>query len=237
MSNDSTNHPTESSRKRSDSQHATESNDPSDSVPLPDEFDGPAAALSDDPPDPDGPSTGPSQHEDFLQSAGQPDTRYEEPPVGPDLTDIDPGSVDAPWSEYLSFTPYHQQIHGIDLAVKSIADEGYLTLEGACGTGKTLIALVAALHIIRDRPVVASEYETSPPRRSRVLAVTPVKQQLEQFVSEARQINRHLDSVDPLGTAMDPSPVPGVVFRGKGDMVPLLRFDVLPMGDAGPSSD
>lgn len=107
------------------------------------------------------------------------------------------------WKDLFPFEPYSQQIDGIEHARSVCRSGGYLLLEGACGTGKTLIALVAAIQSIREEEA------------ERVMAVTSVKQQLRQFITEVRAINEH--------PAQDESPYPGIVMVGKRDMLPYAR--------------
>lgn len=126
--------------------------------------------------------------------------------------------LDRPWGELFPFDePYPQQVDAIDRLLDVLTDDGWLAMEGACGTGKTLVALVAGLHAIRadsvdlparDGPVPLPEFE-------RVVAVTPVKQQLAQFVAEIRAINRSVDA----------SPVDGLVLRGLADTLAYAQAD------------
>lgn len=116
---------------------------------------------------------------------------------------------DAEWSDLFPFDPYPQQVDGIERALSVCRDRGYLLLEGACGTGKTLIALVAGLQTVIEGDA------------DRVVAVTPVKQQLKQFITEVRAINTHRIEH---GTV----PIDGLVMVGKRDMLPYAREDQLP---------
>ncbi|WP_254536321.1 ATP-dependent DNA helicase [Halomarina litorea] len=113
-------------------------------------------------------------------------------------------SIDAAWADLFPFDPYPQQADGVERALDTMSDGGYLMLEGACGTGKTLIALVAGLQAVADG---AGE---------RVMAVTPVKQQLKQFVSEVQALVRNGADVD------------GLVMVGKRDLLPYARTGAIP---------
>ncbi len=125
---------------------------------------------------------------------------------------------DRPWRALFPFDePYPQQVDGVDRLLSVLADDGWLAMEGACGTGKTLVALVAGLYAVRngsvglpdrDDPVVLPEFD-------RVVAVTPVKQQLTQFVAEVRAINRRTDE----------PPVDGLVLRGLADTLAYAQAD------------
>lgn len=115
-------------------------------------------------------------------------------------------SVDQPWTTYFPFDePYTDQVDGINSFLDALTDNGYMVMEGACGTGKTLIGLVGGIYATR----ATRQYD-------RVLIATPVKQQLKQFIEEMRTINAQLDGKPPVGT---------VVARGKQDMSPYVNID------------
>ncbi len=133
--------------------------------------------------------------------------------AGGDRTDakgrtVQRSSIEADWADWFPFDPYPQQVDGVEAALDLARDAGYLLLEGACGTGKTLIALAAGLQAAREG------------HADRVMAVTPVKQQLRQFVTEVRAINREQGGVD------------GLVMVGKRDLLPYAREERLP-GEVG----
>jgi DNA excision repair protein ERCC-2 len=120
------------------------------------------------------------------------------------------------WCQLFPYdSPYKQQIDGIEKCQEVLSDNGFTALEGACGTGKTLIALVATLNTILNPSEVAQESEDDP-NFNRVFAVTPVKQQLEQFLSDIRDINSHRANLSK-------KPVGALELRGKRDMLPYLR--------------
>lgn len=120
-------------------------------------------------------------------------------------------SIDAEWADLFPFDPYPQQVDGVARALEVCQERGYLLLEGACGTGKTLIALVAGLQAVIDGDA------------DRVMAVTPVKQQLKQFVTEVRAINDHRNRTEHAN-----EPIDGLVMVGKRDMLPYAREEQLP---------
>ncbi len=99
-------------------------------------------------------------------------------------------------------TPYEVQVDGIETALEVGQQGGYLALEGACGTGKTMLALTAGLSLVRD---TKSDFE-------RVLVLTSVKQQLRQFESDLQAINAGLET-----------PVAGLTLVGKADLCPYVR--------------
>jgi len=101
--------------------------------------------------------------------------------------------------------PYEPQVDGIETAVETARDRGFTVLEGACGTGKTMLALTAGIHLVRDPD---SGFE-------RVLVLTSVKQQLRQFEADLRTINANLPD--------DWSPVSGLTLVGKADVCPYNR--------------
>ena len=101
--------------------------------------------------------------------------------------------------------PYPEQEDGVEAAVAAARESGYLQLEGACGTGKTMLALTAGIHLVRDPD---SEFE-------RVVVLTSVKQQLRQFEADLRTINANL----PDGWR----DVSGLTLVGKADVCPYAR--------------
>jgi DNA excision repair protein ERCC-2 len=101
--------------------------------------------------------------------------------------------------------PYDDQAEGIETAVETARKSGFTVLEGACGTGKTMLALTAGIHLVRDPD---SSFE-------RVLVLTSVKQQLRQFEQDLRTINTNLPS--------DWKPVSGLTLVGKADVCPYNR--------------
>ncbi|CAI48571.2 DNA repair helicase Rad3 [Natronomonas pharaonis DSM 2160] len=98
--------------------------------------------------------------------------------------------------------PYDDQRDGIETAIETAADDGFLALEGACGTGKTMLALTAGIHLVRDPD---SSFE-------RVFVLTSVKQQLRQFEADIRTINGNLPD--------DWHPVSALTLVGKADVCP-----------------
>lgn len=135
--------------------------------------------------------------------------------------------IDAIWTQYFPYeTPYADQVDGIKTYFDALADYHNMVMEGACGTGKTLIALTAGITAIRHEDILAehvSEETTDgevydAPDYSRVFAVTPVKQQLKQFIQEMKDINSYLfdNNIDAVNT---------IVLRGKGDMVGVNQYD------------
>jgi DNA excision repair protein ERCC-2 len=112
-----------------------------------------------------------------------------------------PDETDQPWREVFGHAePYDDQIDGIETAIGTAESGGFLALEGACGTGKTHIALTAGIQLVRDPD---TKYE-------RVLALTSVKQQLRQFEEDLRVINDNLPA--------DWTPVSGLTLVGKADV-------------------
>jgi DNA excision repair protein ERCC-2 len=142
--------------------------------------------------------------------------------------DIDP--TEQEWFRFFPYDePYNQQTDGIEQVYSTIAEEGYVMLEGACGTGKTLLSLVAGLHCIYDEETVAAK-TGHVPSLERIVAVTSVKQQLRQFVEDLRAINQTLDDGGH-------DKVPGVVLRGKRDMLPYVRTGGAAYTESGQSGN
>jgi DNA excision repair protein ERCC-2 len=101
--------------------------------------------------------------------------------------------------------PYDQQVDGIETLVDTAEDGGYVALEGACGTGKTMLALTAGIHLVRDPD---SSFE-------RVVVLTSVKQQLRQFEEDLQTVNANLPD--------DWRSVSGLTLVGKADVCPYSR--------------
>jgi DNA excision repair protein ERCC-2 len=117
-------------------------------------------------------------------------------------TDESPG-----WEQYFGFErPYENQADAIEAAIETVRREGYLAMEGPCGTGKTMAALTAAAFLLRETD-----------RFENVVIATPVKQQRQQFIEDLRTINRGLDE-----------PLSGVSLVGKSDLCPYGREGVFP---------
>ncbi|WP_435348350.1 ATP-dependent DNA helicase [Haloarchaeobius sp. HRN-SO-5] len=89
-------------------------------------------------------------------------------------------------------SPYGNQAEAMERIHTSLVRGQDVLFEGACGTGKTLSALVPALEYARDAGKT-------------VVITTDVHQQMRQFVEEARAITRQ-------------EPIRSVVFRGKASM-------------------
>ncbi len=101
--------------------------------------------------------------------------------------------------------PYDEQVDGIETAIDTARDGGYTVIEGACGTGKTMIALTAGIDLVRDPD---TDYE-------RVFVLTSVKQQLRQFEADLETINENLPA--------NWNPVSGLTLVGKADVCPYNR--------------
>ncbi len=134
------------------------------------------------------------------------------------ITEIDSG-----WTKYFPFDePYADQVDGIDAYVEALTNHENMVMEGACGTGKTLVGLTAGIHALRDQKAIGEGLETTVPDYSRILVATPVKQQLKQFIEEMQTINQNLDDTAPLKT---------VVMRGQADVLPYSYVDYHPFDE------
>lgn len=101
------------------------------------------------------------------------------------------------------------QIDGISRIRDAVDNEGVVTMEGACGTGKTLTALTPYLDAVRDKTVEVDQ----------ILAVTSVKQQMEAFQDEIRRINNSLpDNVKPISA---------VTMVSVSDLHPYVKQGIL----------
>ncbi|MFB6255518.1 MAG: ATP-dependent DNA helicase [Haloplanus sp.] len=101
--------------------------------------------------------------------------------------------------------PYPEQADGIETAIATAERGGFAVIEGACGTGKTMLALTAGIDRVRDPN---SDFE-------RVVVLTSVKQQLRQFEADVRTINDGLPD--------DWRPVSALTLVGKADVCPYSR--------------
>jgi DNA excision repair protein ERCC-2 len=110
------------------------------------------------------------------------------------------------WPDYFAFEePYEDQPDAIEAAIEAGRSSGYLAMEGPCGTGKTMAALTAGAVLVRH-----GSYE-------RIVVVTPVKQQLRQFVADLRAMNAGFEE-----------PLWGISLVGKRDLCPYGREGVFP---------
>lgn len=134
-------------------------------------------------------------------------------------TTIDLESIDHPWTDFFPYQqPYQDQVDGIETFLDALAGHNHMLMEGACGTGKTLVGLAAGLTAARANDAWRSHRNKDVPSYERVFIATPVKQQLKQFVQEMRDINENRRQN-----------IPTVVLRGQTDMVPYLDEEVGPV--------
>ena len=140
----------------------------------------------------------------------------------PDQSRRAPTSSAADWRAYFPYPePRDAQIGGIENVIENASDQGYTLLEGACGTGKTLVGLCAGLELIRDPD---SSYE-------RILCLTSVKQQIRAFEDDLRAINHGLreqsdndndnddtDEEEKESAEAPPDPVSALTLVGKSDV-------------------
>ncbi|WP_276271333.1 ATP-dependent DNA helicase [Haloarcula litorea] len=119
----------------------------------------------------------------------------------------DTATGDAAWREYFGFPePYENQADAVERAIEAGKARGFLAMEGPCGTGKTMAALTAGAHLVRDTDLY-----------DRIVVVTPVKQQLQQFVDDLRTLNAGVDE-----------PFDGIALVGKRDLCPYGREGKFP---------
>lgn len=115
--------------------------------------------------------------------------------------------------EYDSLFPYDEprdpQIDGMETVYTAAEENGFVAMEGACGTGKTLTALVPYLAYARNEDTSVE----------RVLTITSVKQQMPAFQDEVERINKQL----PDGIR----PVSALTLVGLPDVHPFVDQDVV----------
>lgn len=78
------------------------------------------------------------------------------------------------------YQPYPTQIAAMDTIQEALIKKQIVLFEGACGTGKTLSALVPSLHIAKQE-------------RKKIIIATYNHQQMGQFIAEAREIKKKSD--------------------------------------------
>lgn len=121
------------------------------------------------------------------------------------------------WEEVLNIFGYDEprkaQAEGMEMALETVGNNGYVVLEGACGTGKTMLALSPLISLVRSE---STKFE-------RIVVVTSVKQQQRAFESDLQKINSEL----PSGT----HPVSGVTLVGKADVCPFTLDGTIGEGD------
>jgi len=109
---------------------------------------------------------------------------------------------DRGWEDIFPFDPRPAQRDGIETALPVLDRDGYVILEGACGTGKTIMSLTAAIDQIVNGD------------KERLVVITPLKQQQQQFVEDLREINQNLLEHERLN---------GLALVGKKEVCPYSR--------------
>lgn len=115
---------------------------------------------------------------------------------------------------------YDDQRDGIKTVREAGLNDGYAVIEGACGTGKTLMAVLGGLSLIRDD---ATQYE-------RIICLTSVKQQLRAFENDVAAINEALRASDDHGPS---EIVSGLTMVGKQDLCAYDAAGVELPGESG----
>jgi len=109
------------------------------------------------------------------------------------------------YDDILEFFPYDEerdcQDVGMRVAAEAVSSNGFLSLEGECGTGKTLLSLAPALALVNSP---RSKFE-------RIVVVTSVKPQLKAFQDELERINESSDNS-----------VSALTLVGKSDVCPYV---------------
>ncbi|MFC6770096.1 ATP-dependent DNA helicase [Halorubrum pallidum] len=133
-----------------------------------------------------------------------------------DRTVVPGGTPDEPWSGIFPFDePYPQQKEASREAAQTFSEGGFMIYEGACGSGKTLGSLSAALDRVRDNK---SQFE-------RIVAVTSVKQQMRAFEDDIEAIN---DSLRERGRN---DVVDAMSITGKADLCSYVDADAIESGN------
>ena len=129
---------------------------------------------------------------------------------------IEIDSIEDQWTKYFRYdTIYPDQVTGIRNFLDVLKQQGFHSLEGPCGTGKTLIGATGAVYAMRSGAY---------PKYTETCILTPNKQQLKQFIREMRGVNAERGS--------DIEPIKTVVMKGRKDMLPFAYTDLQPF-DSG----
>lgn len=119
--------------------------------------------------------------------------------------------------KYSSLFPYENardaQKDGMDKIGLAYKNNGIVTMEGACGTGKTLTALVPYLREVRNKNSDAEQ----------VLIVTSVKQQMKAFQDEIKRINNSISE--------DVRPISAITLVSASDLHPYIEQDIIEDGN------
>lgn len=113
-----------------------------------------------------------------------------------------PVSIEDTLSHFPYESPRKSQTDGMQAVLDTIEQDGYLLLEGACGTGKTILSLTPLIELVRSQK---STYK-------RVLVITSVKQQKKAFETAIRDYND--------GLSDDEDTVTAISLTGKQDVTP-----------------
>lgn len=108
----------------------------------------------------------------------------------------------------MKYFPYEDMREAQQKGISEVEEiselNGFLLLEGACGTGKTMLALSPLISKVRDNST----------KLDRVLVITSVKQQLRAFEEAVDDINAELPEHEN---------VTSLTLTGKADMHPYVR--------------
>lgn len=111
--------------------------------------------------------------------------------------------------KYSYIFPYEKprisQEKGMKVVDKAAVKGGIVTMEGACGTGKTLTALTPYISKVRE----------SGNGIERTFIVTKVKQQMKAFQDEVDKINENLDD--------EHNPITAITLVGVSDLHPFVE--------------
>ncbi|UVE52045.1 DEAD/DEAH box helicase (plasmid) [Haloferax larsenii] len=185
--------------------------------------------IGDSPPVPSWVSDGETATPDIINVDSKQDSAESSHSLTRGVSPVTVSDLDRTWTPYFRYeSVYQDQIDAVDTFLELLSENGYYVFEGACGTGKTLAAVTGGIHAIRDQSTLTETLDNVSgdfPDYSRLFVVTPLKQQLHQFVREMKGINASLPEAK--------APVSTVVIRGRTDMMPYAYVDLPPFDRHG----
>lgn len=98
------------------------------------------------------------------------------------------------------------QLEGMKQVYETVSEDGYVIEEGACGTGKTLLALTPLASKLRDE---SQDID-------RIIVITKVNQQQEVFQEEIQKINKSLRE-------QGKDPIMSLTLTGKQNVCPYVK--------------
>lgn len=122
------------------------------------------------------------------------------------------------YEDVIEYSPYDElrdvQEDGIKATIEAINNDGFVVLEGECGTGKTLLSLLPITEYIKQ----------SSTKYNQAVVLTSVKQQQKIFEEEIREINSQRKSDDA-------DLVTATTLVGKQDLCPYVNHGAISESD------